>query len=426
MVKFRYLHRLNVNRMIAVVLTILSFNLLHSQSKPSHYRGLCIAQDNSLWISGTKGVVLKKNQIHQDQFDTLKTGFPRKDFRDIWAMDQKVAVAMSISDSAVIIKTTNGGESWQLVYANNEKGIFLDVIEIDPCTGIGLVLGDPMIDVNGRRYFKGLFTNDYGSTWMDILNGSWNVPTDTIESIFAASGKSLRLLNTQIYRQKNKYDVQFVFGGGGNEPNMHMIDLSFSGDKQDSERWNVVEVETEPFHLKGGDGWGCYSMEIGITGPGVAVGGNYGKVGFTGDSSGAVASFSKGIFKKWQPSILPPSGYRSGVCLSGDVPTDTIWRCFFEGISANEKPINMVFGSDFKISTLKKTLKYMAICTGTNGTDISFDGGKKWFPLEIGKGYNSCEFYQGGVVFVGNRGAVEIVDFKSLGKRFQRVISGVN
>ena len=418
MVKFRYLHSLSLDRLIAFVLTILSFNFLHGQSKPNHYRGLCIARDNSLWISGTKGTVLKKNQILQDHFDTLKTGFPRKDFRDIWAMNQQVAVAMSISDSAVVVKTTNGGVTWQLVYSNNEKGIFLDVIEIDPCTGIGVILGDPMNGADSRKYFKGLFTKDYGSTWLEIPNGKWNEPLDTLESFFAASGKSLRLLNTEFHRRKNKYVADFVFAGGGNNPSMHMVQIKYFDNKKGENPWKLLGVENTPVQLKGGEGWGCYSFELGITGPGVAVGGNYSKVAFTGDSTGAIASFSEGVFKKWQSSILPPRGYRSGVCLSHEISSDTIWRYFFNQHADNTAFLSHVFGNQVGFSEMKNKLKYISICTGTNGSDISFDGGMKWYPLTIGLGYNSCEFYKGGVVFVGNKGAIEIVDFEELGKRF--------
>lgn len=418
MVKLRVQHNRNLKWFAAIVLSIITFNILHGQSKPSHYRGLSIANDNSLWISGTKGVVLKKDQIQQAQFDTLKTGYPRKDFRDIWAMDQKVAVAMSISDSAVVIKTTDGGKSWQQVYSNNEKGIFLDVIEIDPCTGIGLILGDPMKGDDSRKYFKGLFTTDYGSTWLEMPNGTWNTPLDTIESFFAASGKSLRLLNTEIHRQKNKYVADFVFGGGGSNPTFHMVQVKFFKNIKGENQWKIIEVETKSLQLKGGEGWGCYSMEIGMVGPGVAVGGNYGKVSFIGDSTGAIASFTEGVFKKWQPSILPPNGYRSGVCLNTDISSDSIWRYFFEQHSDNITFTQCVFGSNMSFPEMKKKLKSVSVCTGTNGSDISFDGGRKWYPLAIGMGYNSCEFYSGGVVFVGNKGAIEFVDFAELGKRF--------
>ncbi|MEY4626697.1 MAG: hypothetical protein RL003_669, partial [Bacteroidota bacterium] len=150
--------------LIAAKPTVL-FSQSHAPQKPSHYRGLVVTANNTVWVSGTRGSVLRGKFINADiiQWDTCKTQYPRKDFRDIWALDENTAVAMSIADSAVIIKTTDGGKSWQLVYHDETPGIFLDVIEIDSKTGVGMILGDPL-----QGHFKSLFTTDYGSSWTEI------------------------------------------------------------------------------------------------------------------------------------------------------------------------------------------------------------------------------------------------------------------
>ena len=50
-----------------------------------------------------------------------------------------------------------GGEIWTIVYTDFRKDIFLDALEIDSKTGVGMVLGDPIIpepiivEVNGNR-----------------------------------------------------------------------------------------------------------------------------------------------------------------------------------------------------------------------------------------------------------------------------------
>jgi hypothetical protein len=106
------------------------------------------------------------------------------------------------------------------------------------------------------------------------------------------------------------------------------------------------------------------------------------------------------------------------VCLSNEISSDTIWRYFFNQHSDDVTLIQSVIGNNMSFTEIKRKLKCISICTGTNGSDISFDGGKKWYPLSTGIGYNSCEFYNGGVVFVGNKGAIDIVDFAELGKRF--------
>ena len=52
---------------------------------------------------------------------------------------------MSAGDSAMILKTQDGGKSWTLVHFDFRDGIFLDALEIDSKTGIGMVLGDPIL-----------------------------------------------------------------------------------------------------------------------------------------------------------------------------------------------------------------------------------------------------------------------------------------
>ena len=179
-------------------------------SKPPHYRGLLVTANNTIWVSGTRGSVLRGifNDSYNLQWDTCKTQYPRKDFRDIWALDQNTAVAMSIADSAVIIKTTDGGQAWQTVYHDETPNIFLDVIEIDPKTGIGIILGDPL---NG--HFKSLFTHNFGSSWIEIPAGEWNTPTDSLASFFAASGTSLSIISSKANHKKQKFTITAGFAG---------------------------------------------------------------------------------------------------------------------------------------------------------------------------------------------------------------------
>ena len=56
---------------------------------------------------------------------------------------------MAIAEPAYILKTTDGGETWKVVYENKTKGMFLDAMEFrDPMNGF--VVGDP---VDGRFFF---------------------------------------------------------------------------------------------------------------------------------------------------------------------------------------------------------------------------------------------------------------------------------
>jgi len=135
----------------------------HTTPKPPHYRGLCTTPNNTIWISGTQSKILRGHYNAKSEFhiDTLITPHSNKDYRDIWALNDQIAVAMSVSDSAVVIKTTDGGKTWKTVYHNETPGIFLDAIEIDPNTGVGMILGDPLSqNQQSQKYFKALLTTD--------------------------------------------------------------------------------------------------------------------------------------------------------------------------------------------------------------------------------------------------------------------------
>ena len=123
---------------------------------------------------------------------------------------------MSAGDSAVILKTLDGGKSWTLVHFDFRDGIFLDALEIDAKTGIGMVLGDPILPepiiveiaqnekysakpkkshpsshsqqtYTPKKHFAALYTMDFGSSWNQLPVGDWNLPQDSLESFFAAS-----------------------------------------------------------------------------------------------------------------------------------------------------------------------------------------------------------------------------------------------
>jgi photosystem II stability/assembly factor-like uncharacterized protein len=71
------------------------------------------------------------------------SGFEKVDFRDIEAFDKNTAVIMGVSAPAYVLRTTDGGDNWSLVYQNNTKGIFLDAMEFWNEQS-GIVLGDPI------------------------------------------------------------------------------------------------------------------------------------------------------------------------------------------------------------------------------------------------------------------------------------------
>jgi len=160
------------------------------QDKPTSIRGLSVIDDNTAWISGSKGTIAITNDGGKTWDWKQVKGFEKADFRDIEAFSSKVAIVVSSGTPALVLKTTDGGETWQEKYKNTDTAYFFDAMDFDTPKH-GLVLGDP---IKGK--FVLMETNDGGETWHPFKN-----PPDALpgEAAFAASGTCLRIaLDTSI------------------------------------------------------------------------------------------------------------------------------------------------------------------------------------------------------------------------------------
>ncbi len=392
--------------------------------RPPHYRGLYTTPNNSIWISGTQSKILRGHYNAKSEFhiDTLITPHSNKDYRDIWALNDQIAVAMSVSDSAVVIKTTDGGKTWKTVYHNETPGIFLDAIEIDPNTGVGMILGDPLSkDQQSPKYFKALLTTDYGNNWINIPDAEWSIPRDTLESFYAASGTSLSIITSSSNKKTNSHSITVGFAGGGHSPQFHLVQIKFRPNNP-KKPWQFNPLPNQPLHFKGGQAWGCYGHTTFRTNKGIAIGGNYTQPNFRGDSTGQIAAYTSNILGKWHPCKTPPHGYRSGICVSAPINKDSLFNAFFKNKNNlchaffeahNTQPAQYFFETHHQ-----KNLS-IAICTGTSGTDISFDEGRNWLPLSKEKGFNACAFDCQNLILAGNQGKIKSYNLFEIANAFQ-------
>ncbi|MBL7702157.1 MAG: oxidoreductase [Ferruginibacter sp.] len=171
--------------------------LLNSGSKAS-LRGLSVVSDEVVWVSGSGGSVGRSiNGGETWVWKTVK-GFEKTDFRDIEAFDKNTAIIMGIASPAYILKTTDGGENWKVVYENKDTSMFMDAMEFWNEQS-GIVIGDPL----GDKIFIAR-TFDGGDSWRGIPDA--NIPAvDKGEAFFASSGTNVRKLNKQ--------EAVFVSGG---------------------------------------------------------------------------------------------------------------------------------------------------------------------------------------------------------------------
>jgi photosystem II stability/assembly factor-like uncharacterized protein len=218
-----------------------------SSGVTARLRGISAASSAVAWASGAGGTILRT-------VDGGRTWQPRPipategaDFRDIDAVDDRVAYVLSIGsgESSRIYKTVDGGEHWDLQFANTDPKVFLDAMTFADATH-GVAVSD---SVDGA--FVLLTTSD-GRTWTRI-------PVDRLppalpgEGAFAASGSNIATVGRDcIWIGTTASRVLRSVDGG--------------------RTWTVVQTP-----LATGTATGIFSITFRDRDHGIVVGGNYQK-----------------------------------------------------------------------------------------------------------------------------------------------------
>lgn len=171
---------------------------LLAENKNTSLRGLSAVSTRVIWVSGSNGTV--GNSVDSGNtwnWMTVK-GFEKTDFRDIEAFDETSAVIMGIGEPAYILRTSDAGATWKVVFENKTKGMFLDAMEFWNLMS-GIVIGDP---VDGKIFIARTF--DGGMHWRELPADHYP-RADSGEAMFASSGTNIRKLTKQ--------EAVFVTGG---------------------------------------------------------------------------------------------------------------------------------------------------------------------------------------------------------------------
>ncbi|MEO8096128.1 MAG: YCF48-related protein [Acidobacteriota bacterium] len=238
-------------------------------------RGVSAVNARVAWASGAKGTILRTGDGGATWQNVSPPAAVDMDFRDIEAVSEQVAIAMSAGPGRVsrLYKTVDSGANWMLLKSNQELEGFWDAIATwDDMHGI--LMGDP---VDGR--FTVLTTSD-GLNWREQIGPK----AEKGEAAFAASGTALVVGGTR--------EAWFATGGTGGGRVFHSEDAG--------KTWMVVRTPLRP----SAEGSGIFSIAM-AGARGVAVGGDYMK---PAESSGNIV-VSDNAGGKWSVPASAPGGY---------------------------------------------------------------------------------------------------------------------
>lgn len=287
-------------------------------------RGIASVGGGVAWASGTNGTVVRtEDGGFEWQGCSMPPGAEHLDFRGVQAFDANTAMVMSSGKGELsrLYRTTDGCHSWTLLFTNPDADGFWDALQFDGREN-GIILGDP---VGGS--FAVFVTRDGGQHWTrEKLPGTDAEPSR--ESAFAASNSSLVLSAGLTLRS-------FVTGGAGGALVFACHGEQHAGGDPASAGCTAKKLPLgQMTESSGAFSLGYHRGEF------VAAGGDYQKP----DERAGTAAYSQDGGKSWHAAQTPPHGYRSAVAYDEKSRT---W-----------------------------------ITVGTNGTDVSTDGGRNWQPLK--------------------------------------------
>ena len=281
------------------------------------FRGMSTVGKNIVWVSGSRGTVLRSINGGKTFENVSVPDSEKLDFRDVHAFDKDNAVVMNAGFPGVFFRTSDGGKSWKKVYDDQREKIFFGAMDFwDQKNGVAF--GDP---IDGRMVI--LLTNDGGNRWKEIDQSS-QPKMEEGQAGFAASGTCLVA--------GGKASILVATGGGTEEQDLSKSKIITSYDRGKS--WKNLEVP-----IPRGPSAGMFSLVAMNAKEMVAVGGDYRK---PDDVKGNCALTRDGG-KTWRAiKKQNPSGFRSCVAFNG----------------SQKKPV--------------------LIASGTNGVDLSLDSGATW------------------------------------------------
>jgi len=289
-------------------------------------RGVSAVNEHVAWASGSGSTVLRTTD-GGTTWQKLTVTSDTLDFRDIDAVDERIAYVLSIGTGPAsrIYKTMDAGATWTLQFKNEEPKAFLDAMSFWDADH-GIVFGD---SIDGK--LDVLMTDNGGLNWTRLSSSSLPAALPN-EGAFAASGTNIAV-----------FGKSYAWIGTGAGSKARVV--------RTTDRGHTWQVSDTP--LAAGPSTGIFSIAFRDAKHGVVVGGDYAKenealnnLAFTNDG-GATWTLGQGL-----------SGFRSVVAYLPGAKTSTL------------------------------------IAIGPTGGNYSTDDGRSWKPIE-GPGFDTFSLAPG-------------------------------
>jgi len=287
-------------------------------------RGVSAVNEQVAWASGSGSTVLRTVDGGQS-WQKLEVTDETLDFRDVDAIDAQSAYILSIGNGPAsrIYKTTDAGKTWKLQFKNDDEKAFLDAMSFWDANH-GIAFGD---SINKQFYI--LTTADGGNTWSRVPTENLP-PAQENEGAFAASGTNIAL--------SGKSHAWIGTGAADKSRVLHTAD--------GGRTWQVADTP-----LASGSSSGIFSIAFRDAKHGIVAGGDYRK------ESEAVNNLA--------------------ITNDGGVTWTLV-----KGLSGFRSVVTYVPGT--------KTL----IAIGPSGGDYSTDDGRTWTTIN-GPGFDTFSFARG-------------------------------
>ncbi len=289
-------------------------------------RGVSAVSETVAWASGAGATVLRTVD-GGITWQKLNVTTEVLDFRDVDAIDTQTAYVMSIGNGPAsrIYKTSNAGKTWDLQFKNEDPKAFLDAMSFWDANH-GIAFGDSV-----DKQFYILTTADGGRTWSRVPTANLP-PAQVNEGAFAASGTNIAV-----------FGKSHAWIGTGAAAKSRVLRTTDGG-----RTWQVADTP-----LASGPSSGIFSIAFRDAKHGVIAGGDYKKeqeavdnLAVTSDG-GITWTLVKGL-----------SGFRSVVAYVPGMKTPAL------------------------------------IAVGPSGGDYSLDDGRTWQPID-GPGFDTFTFARG-------------------------------